>query len=335
MNYQWFIGIDVSKKMLDITVLNNGEQQFYLQIENTARAIKSFLKGLLRDQKIQPPSCIFCLEHTGIYNNHFLSVMEEMNLSVCLESSVHIKQSGGLQRGKNDKVDSHRIALYAFKNKEFITLWQPERAEIKALKRLCAIRERLLSVKVQLSVPLKEDSSFINRAEKNQAISCCKQTLKGVEADLLVTENQIQEVIEGDEHLKRLFTIVKSVPGVGKVVATEVIVNSNEFKKINEARKFACYCGVAPFEHTSGSSVRGRTRTCKKANLKTKSLLHMAAMVATQYCPEIKAFYQRKVEEGKNKMNVLNAIRNKIIHRIFACVNQNRLYEKNYQNCLV
>ena len=114
-------------------------------------------------------------------------------------------------------------------------------------------------------MPLKEDHSFIKGAEKKLALNCCKQTLKGVEKDLLVTENEIKEIIEADHHLKRLFSIITSVPGVGNVVATEVIVNSNEFKKMNDPRKFSCYCGVAPFEHSSGSSVRGRTRTSKKA----------------------------------------------------------------------
>ena len=61
-----------------------------------------------------------------------------------------------------------------------------------------------------------------------------------------------------------------------------------------------------------------------------KALLHLAAMSAVNCTGEIREYYLLKVEEGKNKMLVLNAVRNKLIHRIFACVRNNRKYEKSY-----
>jgi transposase len=335
MSYQWFIGIDVSKQTLDITVLYNSEKKMYEQIENSNQSIKLFLKKLVLEQKLSLNDCIFCLEHTGIYNTHFLKVMEEKKLAVCLESSVHIKQSGGLQRGKNDKIDSLRIALYAFKNKEFLTLWQPERNVIKHLRRLSGIRERLLNAKKQITTSIKEDKKFIDKLSSSQIARCCKQSIKALQEDIKKTEEEIKKVIDNDERLKELFSIIESVPGVGKITATEIVINTNEFKKINEPRKYACYAGIAPFEHSSGTSVRGKTRTCKKANLKAKSLLHMSALIAARFNKEIKEYYERKVIEGKNKMNVLNAVKNKLIHRIFACVNQNRIYDNNYKFCLL
>ena len=67
------------------------------------------------------------------------------------------------------------------------------------------------------------------------------------------------------------------------------------------------------------------------ANKKVKTLLHMAALVAIQYNDELRLYYERKVNiEKKNKMSVINAVRNKLVQRIFSCVNQNRMYEKNY-----
>lgn len=335
MSYQWFIGIDVSKQTLDITILNNSEKKMYQQIENSDQSIKCFLKKLINEQKISLHDCLFCLEHTGIYNSHFLKVMEEKRLAVCLESSVHIKQSGGLLRGKNDKVDSFRIALYAFKNKEFLTLWQPERNVIRHLRRLSGVRERLLNAKNQINNAIKEDKQFINKESSSQMMRCCKQSIKALQKDIKKTEEEIKKVIESDDKLKELFSFIESVPGVGKITATEIVINTNEFRKINDPRKYACYAGVAPFEHSSGTSVRGKTRTSKKANLKAKSLLHMAALAAARFSEDLHEYYERKVAEGKNKMNVLNAVKNKIIHRIFACVNQKRLYDKNYKICLV
>ncbi|SEP01487.1 Transposase IS116/IS110/IS902 family protein, partial [Mucilaginibacter gossypiicola] len=109
---------------------------------------------------------------------------------------------------------------------------------------------------------------------------------------------------------------------------------TNEFKDINDPKKFACYSGVAPFTDESGRVVK-KARVSHMANKKVKTLLHLAAIVAIQHNSDLKRFYERKVEQQKkNKMSVINAVRNKLILRIFACVNQNRPYEKNYQTSI-
>lgn len=96
-----------------------------------------------------------------------------------------------------------------------------------------------------------------------------------------------------------------------------------------------CHAGVAPFEHRSGSSVRGKTRVSHHARKRLKSLFHLAAMSSIRAKGELRDYYQRKVGEGKNKMLVLNAVRNKIIHRIYAVVRRGEKYDKNYLPTLV
>jgi transposase len=113
-----------------------------------------------------------------------------------------------------------------------------------------------------------------------------------------------------------------------------MIVASGEFERIKEAKQFACYSGVAPFEHQSGTSLRGRSRVSRMANMNMKRLLHLAAMSAIKYSEEMRVYYLRKVSEGKNKMSVLNAVRNKLITRVYACIKQQRLYEKLPQTAL-
>ncbi|HVD98411.1 MAG TPA: IS110 family transposase [Cytophagaceae bacterium] len=131
--------------------------------------------------------------------------------------------------------------------------------------------------------------------------------------DLSKTEKLIGEVIASDHELKRIFAIVTSVEGVGPVTALEIILTTNEFKDIREAKKYACYAGVAPFENKSGISLKGRAKVSKFANKMVKSLLHMAALSAIKMKGEMKVYFDRKVTEGKNKMAVINAVRNKII----------------------
>ena len=165
-------------------------------------------------------------------------------------------------------------------------------------------------------------------------ISLSKNTVKQLEKDLKEVEEKMHEIIQEDPTLKRLFTVTTSVGGIGPVTAIAIMITTNEFKNIHKAQQYACYAGIAPFEHASGTSIRGRTKVSHKANKTVKKLLHLAALTAIRYNDDMKNYYDRKVEQGKNKMLVINAVRNKLIHRIFACVKQNRTYEKNYQKIL-
>ncbi len=155
-------------------------------------------------------------------------------------------------------------------------------------------------------------------------------TIRAVEKDIEKTDKAIEQVIESDPELKRLYAIVTSVNGIGKVTAVQMIITTGEFTTISDPAKFACYSGVAPFSYISGTTVKGKMHVSHKANKEMKTLLHMCAIVAIQYDSDLKSYYQRKVEEKKNKMLVLNAVRNKLIWRVFACVRNNRLYQKVY-----
>jgi transposase len=91
----------------------------------------------------------------------------------------------------------------------------------------------------------------------------------------------------------------------------------------------ACYAGVVPFDYQSGTSIRYKPKVSVFADKELKKILHMAAMSAIQIDNDLRTYYLRKVEEGKNKMSVINAVRNKIIHLIFALINNKTVYQKN------
>ncbi len=122
--------------------------------------------------------------------------------------------------------------------------------------------------------------------------------------------------------------------GISQTTAAEIILTTNEFQDITDPKKFACYAGVVPFERSSGQR-KGRPKVSHMANKKVKSLLHLGAMSAIQHCTQLKAYYQRKVKEGKNKMLVINALRNKLIHRVYAVVKRGKKYNKIYTPALV
>ena len=336
MQIKKFIGIDVSKKTLDITIVDSqGKQIYYERIANESKSIKICYMSFMKNLNLNYNESVFCMEYTGIYNLPLVKWLKKQSALIWMESGTQISKSQGLVRGKNDKVDSLRIALYAFSNRHNIKLWKAPREIIEKLSVLLSLRNRFIKAKKQLSVTIEEQKLYL---DKNTI-----KTLKKLNADpvnelmksIQKVEKEIMELIKTDERIFRIYKIATSVDGIGMITAVNLITTTNEFLSITEAKKYACYSGVAPFEHSSGSSVRGKTKVSHMANKKTKTLLHLAALSAIQVKGEIKEYYKRKVEQGKNKMSVLNAVRNKIIQRVFACVKQDRFFEKNYQFNLV
>jgi len=331
MEFTYVIGTDVSKNELDFAVMHGKTFLFHKEIANNPQDINAFLKELAKLPGFALNSAVFCMEHTGIYNNHLLCCLHKKKANICLEAATQIKNSLGNIRGKNDKIDAIRIAEYAYKNREELRLWTPKREVVQQLAHLATTRTRLIDAKKMLQTPLKETGAFVSKHIARQNESVCAKTLNAIEADLKKVDQLMDKIIGSDEELTRVFTLVTSVTGIGKVTAVQVVVTTNEFKDICNPKQFACHAGVAPFTDDSGK-VTKKARVSPMANKKIKTLLHLAAMVAIQFDPEIKLYYLRMVNvEKKNKMSVINAVRNKLILRIFACVKQNRLYENKYQ----
>jgi len=334
MEFTYFIGTDVSKNELDFAVMHGKTLLFHKKIANTEQAINLFIKELIKLPAFNLASAVFCMELTGIYNNHLLVCVHKTKPNIWLDADIQTKRSSGNIRGKNDKVDAIRIADYAYTKRDKVRLWAPKREVIQQLASLAATRGRLIEAKKILKTPLQEQDSFSTKKVVKQSAAVCSHTLKAIDADLEKAEKAIDELIAKDPELKRLFNLVTSVSGIGKITATQILITTNEFKSIRNPKQYACYAGVAPFVEESGI-FKGKGRVSHMANKKVKTLLHMSAIVAIQYNQDLKCYYYRKVnEQKKNKMSVINAVRNKLILRIFACVNQNSPYQNNYHKLL-
>lgn len=327
-----FIGIDVSKDVFDAVLLSAEEKEsnpiIHQQFANTIKGCRLFLKWLLK-QGVDIKKCLVCAEHTGMYVNLIVAFLVEKEIHLWLEMSYRIIRSSGLQRGKTDRIDAYRIALYAKKNKEQAVCFKPKKAVVVQLAALLNLREKLILQKTALlkttNEYLKFDKAIAKVLTKHQAA-----TIKALSKNIQQTEMTIDSLIRSDQELNAIYNQVTSVPGVGKITALALISFTNEFKNFDSPRKLACYCGVVPFEHTSGKSVRGKPRVHFMANKQLKKLLHMCALSASKYDQQLSAYFQRKVDEGKPKMLVLNNVRNKLIHRICACVRDKRLFVNNF-----
>jgi transposase len=325
--YIHFIGVDVSKQTFDAALIkhNNAGRIVQRVFSNDLVGFKTLFRWL-KEEKVCFADTLFCIEHTGYYSRSVAKFIMAMQGGLWMEMSLKIIRSLGIQRGKNDKVDARRIALFAQRNQHDYKPFEPQRIIIEKLKTLLMLRQKLINTKTSILVPVNELKGIDKRAGKN-ALATVSTVLKATDRNLADIESQIDALIASDHELSTKYKLVTSVPGIGKITFCYLVYFTNEFKNYSEAKQLACYCGVVPFEYTSGKSVRGKPRVHSMANKTMKKLLHTAALCAVTYYPEFKTYYQRKVQENKNKMLVLNNVRNKLIIRVAAVIRNNQSYQ--------
>ena len=324
--YDHVFGVDVSKRTVDITHVIN--QQFtHRQFSNDEAGMEQLMEWL-KELAIEFDQTLFCMEATGLYCFPLTRFLAGNCIDIWIEHAAQIKKATALARGKNDKVDSQRIALYATKNLDRLRLWKPVNATLEKIRHLASLRERLVETKKRLATPIKEFEDMGNVVMAKLLTKTIKSSLAAIDKDLKNIETKIIDIVNEDDNLKLLYKLITSVVGIGFVTSINLLVHTNGFTMLKDTRKLACYCGVAPFEYSSGSSVRGKTKVHYMANKKLKCNLHMASLTAVKLDADLKTYYERKVAEGKNKMSVLNAVKNKLLARVVAVVNKQHEYVK-------
>ncbi len=327
MKFTYFIGIDISKSTLDVVLTYEQAPETFAhhQFANSVTGCKELLTWLGK-QKVKLSEAFFIMEHTGWYTLELCCFLQEKNLAFALFSPLHLKRSLGLVRGKNDKVDAQRLAHYAFLHRHELKATQLPSACLLKLKNLFAFRDRLIKTQTSLKQTIQDLKDTSHLIDNKFIVKESEKQLKLIQQQVQQTEAQITATIKEDDLVKTSFKLLTSVPGIGLVTAVAVILCTNNFTAFDDGRKFASYCGVAPFEHSSGSSIRGRTKTSPLANKRIKALLSNCASTAIQHDEELRAYYLRKTKEGKPNMVTLNAVRAKLINRMFATINRGTEY---------
>lgn len=331
MNYDNFIGTDVSKAQLDIATLSQDGVFQYYTCTNNSKSISKMFWEIFKNSSLDKTKTLICAENTGHYSNILSKTMVKEGYSFWLECPNHIAKSQGLQRGKNDKEDAARIAIYASRYSDKAKLLQASNVTIEKISYLSSERDMLVKDAAKYKSQIKDHENFI---EKNMYQSRTKRLellIRALKDHIKDIESNIDVLINDDQQLKHQISLLKSVDGVGNQVALKTIIATQGFTKFDNHRQFACHVGVAPFEYRSGSSIRSAKRVSKRADRKFKSLIHMAALSAIQKTGELREYYLRKTEAGKNKMTVINAVRAKIIARMFAVIKNDTEYEHSYK----
>jgi transposase len=316
------IGIDVSKLTLDVMVRTTNVHK---QFTNDTKGFKQIITWLSK-QKINLEQSLFCFEHTGWYCLMLSYFLYENHIAYCCINAIEIKRSMGLKRGKSDKADAWEIANYAWLRRDELVPSVPPAKKLIELQRMMSLREQLVKQQTASKNLLKGMIDITLDQVNDVSMGILKENIAYLEKQIATTEKAMNELIKEDETMITNYKLSKTVKGVGLVLAVQMLLHTHNYTRFESSRQFAAYCGLVPYPYQSGTSIKGRNKVHPISDRKMKSLLSMSAISAIQHDKELKVYYQKRVEEGKPKMVVLNIIRNKIVSRVFATVNRGTPY---------
>ena len=330
-----FIGIDFSKKTFDVSVIhhNNLQSADYQMFENSKEGCVSLLEWVKTLTVAPCGEWLFCGEHTGLYSICLSEFLVQKGLFLWLENPLQIKRSCGIKRDKNDRADSREIALYACRFSDKARAYQLPAKALKSLELLLSYRERLVGNKQVLLVSATEIKRVMQHDPTAGFIyEESKRDIAHINRQIKEVEKRMLEQIECDEQLHENYRLVSSVKGVALINAVAILIVTQNFTRFDNSRQFACYAGMAPFGKQSGTSINCKPQVSSLANKKIKVLLTQAARCAINHDANIKEYYARKLAEGKDSRLIINNIRSKMIHRIFAIVRNRQPYRVDYVN---
>ncbi|MEP6595373.1 MAG: IS110 family transposase [Ginsengibacter sp.] len=332
---KFYLGIDVSKLWFDLSllsVINHQKQQMITErFENSEPGIKTLEQWLKKQSVCFGDDTLLVIENTGIYHRLIWNFCSTHQLPLHIGNAAHIKWSFGITRGKNDIIDSKRLCNYAHKHADELKASPALNPVFIKLKDLMTSRSKLLTQAGSISSYLKELKLSNNKTTQKLIEQAHKPVLNGLKKSIALIEKQILKIIDEDSSIKTNYNLLITVPGIGHLTAVYILCSTNNFIDKISGKQLACYAGVVPFQEKSGTSIKGRNKVHRMANKELKKMLHLCALSAIRYYPEFKQYYDRKKKEGKHSMSILNAIKNKIVLRAVAVVNNQKPYVENFK----
>lgn len=178
-----------------------------------------------------------------------------------------------MTRGKSDKADARFISKYGWMRKEELHPMRPVDDNLIALQQLMTYTDKLVVDRASYEARIKELKEQMGKDLQTVIANSSKDMIDALSKEIKRLETSIKNLIQKDEELTKTFKLATSVVGIGFTTAVHLIIATENFTRFSDVRKLVCYCGVAPFKHESGTSIRGRTKVSHLTNKKLKKLL--------------------------------------------------------------
>lgn len=296
-----FVGIDVAKARLDVCLWPTGE---WLEFANDSKGIRALVRHLAR---LEPAA--IGLEASGGYEREALAALCTAGLPAHRLNALRVRrfaQGCGIM-AKNDRIDAAVIARFVSCVPQHEAVHDPAAAR---LGELVTARRQLVE---ELTRCTNQAARIIHGVLKRMAA----RRIARLKADILLIDQALAEAVAADEHMAHKNRLLRSVPGVGPVFAHTLLALMPELGKLTR-RQAASLVGVAPFDCESGT-FRGQRRIIG-GRKPLRDAAYMAALVAGQHNPAMKAFRQRLADAGKPPKVILVAIMRKLLATLNAMI---------------
>jgi transposase len=314
-----FVGIDISKDVFDIYNSEEGHFQF----TNDASGFKSFVNVLN-----QSHWCV--MEATACYHYKLALYLFENGIAVSVMNPLVIKRfiQMKLNQVKTDKSDAKMICQYG--QEQSLNRWHPDPEYVEECKMLQTVTQ--LYFKQTTAIKNKLHALDSKGHTKGKMIRSLQRQLKQLQKEIKLLEVEMESLIKANE--PELLTKITSIPGIGKKTAMLLITTTNSFKDFESCGQISSFLGLAPNQHSSGSSIRGRSRISKTGNPMVRNHLFLCSFTASIHNPQCKALYERIVAKGKSKKLALIAVCNKLIKQAYGISKSGLPYDRNYASKL-
>lgn len=307
------VGIDVSKKKLDICIAREGKYKSK-SLSNTNSGHKELTKWL-QSQGISYEVPV-ALEATGPYSEAIAIHLSENDWRVSVVNPARISgfAKSELSRNKTDKADAKLIARFALRAD--LEVWQPP---TPATRELRALVDRLQA----LSDMRQQELNRIEGLSQTAKVTVKEMILDHVqwlEEKIDSIKSEIDDHIDGNPELKRDADLIESIPGMGRRATAQFLSYIGDVRRFKSAKALAAFIGVTPRQKLSGTSLKGRSSLSRAGHNAARKALFMPGMVAKRYNPVIIAASSRLEARGLTPKAIIGASMRKLVHLIYGVV---------------
>ena len=318
---KYFVGIDMASETFTASIGEFEKDSGWkivarpTQFENDYDTFSQYRYWLATNQA-KPENCIVCMEATGVYGEALAYFMVSNGYQLVIEAPLRVKRAFDPEGHKSDPVDSCQIAEYAYRFFDQLRHWRPKDVAIEQIKTLLTLREQLVEQKTGHKNANRAIMRKVVRTPLAEDVHA--RAIKELEEHIKEIEKEIQRLIDENPRSRELQKLLETVPGIGKTLATYLVVTMHTAPKPHNPKALAAYMGICPYEDSSGTSRYKKATSRHFGPSAMRRLIYLAAMSVRQHCPSFTHYFIRKRAEGKEKKLVINNIANKLVKMVCA-----------------
>lgn len=317
------LGVDVSKDKVDVALFEGKEKLGSGTFDNSGAGFKKLGKWL---KKKGEGETWICLEATGSYGDALAEHFYGAGHRVSVVNPARIKRyaQSQLRRNKNDTLDA--VIIADFCRTQDPPLWMPPTPQKRALQAMSR----------RLDVLIEQRTRETNRLKSGRLCEAVQESLQEslafLDGQIDKLEGQINDHIDQYPDLKQEADLLRSIPGIGDKTAVKLLAELPAVDRFDHAGQAVAYAGRSPQEHSSGSSVRKKSRLTKIGKRSIKTAMYFPALIAMRHNPIIRALAERLEARSKEKMVIVGAAMRKLFQLAYGVLKSGKPFDPNYAN---